>query len=71
VHAAAGLRSVTVFLGQKRIKTFTYKGKPKTQRFSVTITTTALKPGVYTLIVQVTNAKGKTTSKHARFTICK
>jgi hypothetical protein len=71
VRARAGLRSVTVFLGKKRIKTITYKGKPKTKRFSVTIATRGLKPGVYTLTVNVRNVKGKTTSNRAQFTICK
>jgi hypothetical protein len=71
VHALAGLRSVTVFLGKKQIKTITYKGKPKTKHFSVTITTRGLKPGVYELTVKVRDVKGKTTSKNAHFSICK
>jgi hypothetical protein len=71
VHARAGLRRVTVFLGKNRIKSITYKGKPKTKQFSVTITTRGLKPGVHTLTVKVRDVKGKTTSKHAHFSICK
>jgi hypothetical protein len=70
VHARAGIRSVTVFLGTKQIKTITYKGKPKTKHFSVTITTSGDKPGVYTLTVKVRDVKGRTTSTHAQFTIC-
>ncbi len=60
-----------MFVGKKRIKTITYKGKPKTKRFTVTVTTRGLKPGIYTLIVKVRNVKGKTTSTRARFRICK
>ena len=70
VHVLAGLRSVTVFLGKKQIKKITYKGKPKTKHFSVTIRTSGDKPGVYTLTVKVTDARGKTTSKHVQFFIC-
>jgi hypothetical protein len=71
VYARAGLRRVTVFLGKKLIKTITYKGKPRTKHFSVTISTRGLKPGKYALTVKVRNVKGKTTSKRAQFKVCK
>jgi hypothetical protein len=71
VHARAGLRRVTVFLGKKRIKTIKYKGKPKTKHFSVTITTRGLRRGVYTLTVKVRDVRGKTASKRAHFSVCR
>jgi hypothetical protein len=68
--ANAGLRRVTVsFLG-RTIKTVTFKRQTTHKAFTVVISTRGFKPGLYTLTVNATDARGKTVTKRAHFTIC-
>jgi hypothetical protein len=70
VSGNAGLKSVTVKLGNKTIKTVKYTSRPKHKSLTVSVNTHGFKPGVYTLTVKVTDVRGKTHTRVVHFTIC-
>jgi hypothetical protein len=68
----AGLRRITVKVGGKTVKVFTFKGKgPLNKKVSVTLSTAGLKHGVYTVKVTVVDTRGKRKSVTKHFAICK
>lgn len=69
--ANAGLKKVVVKMGSTTVKTFAFSGRPTHKSVSVSINTHGFKPGLYTLTVQVMDAKNKTATRLAHFTICK
>jgi hypothetical protein len=69
--ANAGLKKVVVMMGTTTVGTFKFKGRPTHKSVSQTINTHGLKPGLYTLKVQVMDVRGKTATRFAHFTICK
>jgi hypothetical protein len=73
IHAPAGLRKIVVFLGSKRIRRITFRGgnPPTRKRIVVTIRTRGFKPGLYRLRLVETDAKRRTVTERAHFSICK
>ena len=68
--ANAGLKKVTVTFRGKVIKTVKFAHQTTKKRFTAVISTRGFKPGLYTLTVKATDARGKTVTKTAHFTIC-
>jgi hypothetical protein len=68
--ANAGLKKITVKFRGKVIKTVKVASGTTKKKFSVVINTHGFKPGLYTLVVKATDARGKTVTKTAHFTIC-
>ena len=68
--ANAGLRKITVTFRGKVIKTVKVASGTTKKRFTVVISTRGFKPGLYTLTVKATDARGKTVTRTAHFTIC-
>jgi hypothetical protein len=72
VSGNAGIRRVTVKVGGKTVKVFTFKGKgPLSKNLRVTLATAGLKHGVYVVKVTVVDTRGKKKSTTKRFAICK
>jgi hypothetical protein len=68
--ANAGLRKITVTFRGKVVKTVKVGGSATKKRFTVVISTRGFRPGLFTLTVTATDARGKTVTKRAHFTIC-
>jgi hypothetical protein len=68
--ANAGLRRITVTFQGRTIKTVKVSGATTHKAFTVVISTRGFRPGLYTLTVKATDARGKTVTKRAHFTIC-
>ena len=70
VSANAGLKKVTVTFRGKSVKTVTFKGKPTKKKLTVSVGTSGLTAGVYSVSVKVTDEKGKSHTSVGHFSIC-
>lgn len=71
LHSLAGLRSATVQVGTRTVKTYKFAGGPNDKTITVVVNTHGDKPGLYTITVKATDSRGKTSTARAHFTICK
>lgn len=71
LHSLAGLSRATVKVGSRTVKTFTFKGDPNDKTVTVVVDTRGKKPGLYTITVKATDARGKSSTGRAHFTICR
>jgi hypothetical protein len=66
----AGLRRITVTFRGTVIKSVGVTGATTKKHFTVALSTRGFAPGLYSLTVKATDARGKSVTRTAHFTIC-
>jgi hypothetical protein len=70
LSANAGIKKVTVTFRGKTIKSVSFSGKPTKKKLTAGIHTAGLSPGIYSVSVKITDARGKSKTSVAHFSIC-